>query len=44
MKCHKPKYFRMVFHLLENYQSQNLQFEFFYVIKITTRTIFNIIL
>ena len=26
VKCHKPRYFYMVFHLLKYYQDQNLQF------------------
>ena len=38
-KCYKSECFRLIFHLLMNYQNQNLQI--YYDVKIKTRTIFN---
>ena len=40
IKCHKSKYFCMIFHPIKYYQNQNLNFN--YVTEITTSTIFKI--
>ena len=40
IKCDKPKYFHMIFHLLKYYQDQNLQF--YYLVEKITSTNFNI--
>ena len=42
MKCHKPKYFCVIFHFVKTSSKKKKKiFKFNYVIEIITRTIFN---